>query len=445
LKLNDINIPISISAVSSNNKIGRVINLQAYGLELSVGTGNFGESTLGTVFFAKIRRANGTPPPANSEVQFTLTNPIGAGLPFNFRFSSSTGSSGILHGGGNVAPVSGAYSATATLDGEPFVGIATLLDETQNLPQPTGLSVSGLSVNTATINWTPIIGAVSYRAGLCSVDNATCFQFGSTTDTTLTKTNLNLNPNSAYYPYVTAYNYDTILADPPTPTNAFWSHVRGTNIISPSLGETPTLVGKIVNWKTTVTTTGKIKFSTNSSAGTAQVGSGNVAFDGSFNVTLSTPPANQLTVLPAGAAFTCATGSTATNSNATNVTLAGSEIIKVDNSSAGNVGIANSAGALASISTSQQVIGTKSAFLFYSSNATTFNGTCIFTNQGPNQATLTQTFNNVQISAGWNYITGLVDSNTNITFTSGALSNDMQWYFGGLISALRAPITPLQR
>ena len=123
-----------------------------YGLEVAGGTWNRSPGPIGTTFFAKFRNADGSVAPSGSG--FTVTGPGAWG---NLTLGLS-GSAGWITG---KTAVTGAYTATITVNGESFASSFNI-DATSTLPITANVGITNVSASQADVTWTLNAQATSY-------------------------------------------------------------------------------------------------------------------------------------------------------------------------------------------------------------------------------------------------------------------------------------------
>ncbi|WP_041231799.1 hypothetical protein [Deinococcus peraridilitoris] len=206
--LTDLTTPVTITAAIDGKST--TVNIATYGLDARGGTINDSTSpNLRTYIRLFFRNADGTT--VTTDTPAVITGPTGfnAGNALDSKIFASTGGSGL---NANAVPVTGQYSATATIGGKAYTKTFSI-DATKTLGRVTNPSIT-LTSTSVSLNATAPSGAVWVAGGVYDQTTgqgiagtgvsgeATKLPFTSTVSPALT-------PGTTYNALVFAYGYDS--------------------------------------------------------------------------------------------------------------------------------------------------------------------------------------------------------------------------------------------
>jgi hypothetical protein len=184
---------VTISA-SADGKTGASSSLKTYGLEVIGGTRvSTYETVKHTTYLMRVRKADGSRP---KTVTASITGPAGWNGGVAYTPTLGFGCSGEIattsNGFTRISPLTGAYQATLTVEGETFPASFSI-DTTQTLPNPS-LTFSNASASSITGSWGTVTGAKTYVLNIYNLTDNISTPNVVTGDLTATLTGLTIDP-----------------------------------------------------------------------------------------------------------------------------------------------------------------------------------------------------------------------------------------------------------
>jgi Bacterial Ig-like domain (group 2) len=185
---------VTITA-SADGKSGESPSLKTYGLEMIGGTRvSSYETARHTTYLMRVRKADSSRP---KTVTASITGPTGwnGGVAYTPTLGFGCAGSEIAttsNGFTRIPPLTGAYQATLTVDGETFPASFNI-DTSQTLPNPS-LTFSNASASSITGLWGTVTGAKTYVLNIYNLTDNISTPNVVTGDLTATLTGLTIDP-----------------------------------------------------------------------------------------------------------------------------------------------------------------------------------------------------------------------------------------------------------